>query len=233
MSTTPKVPKIARVLTGCTSPETAHVQADYPYGFRLRCTRRCWLEYVKGRGFRLCTQTSNPKRAGLVWNAPKKSTYTALACLVLTDEHCTEAGEPAHVTWVSPGLYTNEDTVGSFLAAFEQGLDEDQRRIAATYLRIMKARAAQSAPRAAVALRVTDADTGEALLPEPVGKDHPIFAASWVTSHDELPAGLKVLGGLGSYNPPLEYVGDEDGRRPRACLTSLQLGRRLLVAVVA
>jgi hypothetical protein len=37
------MPKIHRVLTGCVSAETAHVQADYPYGRRLRCQRRCWL----------------------------------------------------------------------------------------------------------------------------------------------------------------------------------------------
>jgi len=35
---------------------------DYPYGFRLRCKIRFWLEYAPKRGFRFVSQTTNPKR---------------------------------------------------------------------------------------------------------------------------------------------------------------------------
>jgi hypothetical protein len=74
------------VLTGHTSPETAYVVDDYPYGFRLRCSIRYWLEYKKGHGFRLVSQTTNPKKPGTVWNKPKAGTYHAFAVMVLNDE---------------------------------------------------------------------------------------------------------------------------------------------------
>jgi hypothetical protein len=60
-----------QLLSGHTSPETAYVVNDYPYGYTLRCTIRYWLEYQPKKGFRLWSQTSNPKRPGLVWNKPK------------------------------------------------------------------------------------------------------------------------------------------------------------------
>ena len=45
---------------------------DYPYG-RLKCTLTCKVEFSKTHGFRIVTQTINPKTGRL--NAPKKSTY--------------------------------------------------------------------------------------------------------------------------------------------------------------
>ena len=63
-----------QLLTGHTSPETAYVVDDYPYGFRLRCSIRYWVEYRPLHGFRFMSQTTNPKR-GNVWNKPKGSTY--------------------------------------------------------------------------------------------------------------------------------------------------------------
>lgn len=36
-----------KVLSGHTSPETAYVVDDYPYGFRLRCKIRYWIETKK------------------------------------------------------------------------------------------------------------------------------------------------------------------------------------------
>ena len=60
------------ILFGYTSPMTAFVVEDYPYGFRLRCSIRYWLETSSTHGVRLMTQTSNPKR-GNVWNKAKAS----------------------------------------------------------------------------------------------------------------------------------------------------------------
>lgn len=65
------------------SAETAYVVEDYPYGFRLRCKLRAWVEYKPGKGFRFVTQTTNPKAAGEVWNKPKAGTYDRM-CGVLT-----------------------------------------------------------------------------------------------------------------------------------------------------
>jgi hypothetical protein len=47
-------------LAGHTSPDTAFVVDDYPYGFRLRTKIRYWIETKKGFGQRFCSQTLNP-----------------------------------------------------------------------------------------------------------------------------------------------------------------------------
>lgn len=86
------------ILTGHISPETAYVVDDYPYGFRLRCKIRYWLEHKAKRGFRLVFQTTNPKRPGEVWNKPKASTYARFGmCMYLNEE--------GHVAWSALGEY--------------------------------------------------------------------------------------------------------------------------------
>ncbi|MGC2652292.1 MAG: hypothetical protein WA317_01530 [Mycobacterium sp.] len=78
-----------RVLLGHVGPDTAYVVDDYPYGVRLRCKIRYWIESgCKGAGKgqqRMVSQTTNPKAAGEVWNKPKPSTYSALRVLYLDD----------------------------------------------------------------------------------------------------------------------------------------------------
>lgn len=94
-------------LYGHISPETAHVVEDYPYGFRLRCKIRYWLESHPKRGFRFCSQTTNPKRAGEPWNNPKASTYTLLAaCMYRNDE--------GHITWDGLSEYSDAAQVLAF-----------------------------------------------------------------------------------------------------------------------
>ena len=68
------------------SPETAYVVSDYPYGFTLRCQIRYWLEHSPRHGFRLMSQTSNPKKPGLVWNKPKGSTYCRFGGAMFLDD---------------------------------------------------------------------------------------------------------------------------------------------------
>lgn len=67
------------------SPESSVIAKNYPFGFRLRCLMRYWVEHKTSQGVRLMSQTNNPKVAGLVWNKPKKSTYSAIIKL-FTDE---------------------------------------------------------------------------------------------------------------------------------------------------
>ena len=82
-------------LIGHTSPETAYVVDNYPYGFRLRCKIRYWLEYKPGKGFRFVSQTTNPKRPGETWNKPKPSTYHHGAAAMYIDE------DTGHVSWTA------------------------------------------------------------------------------------------------------------------------------------
>lgn len=67
------------------SPETAYIINDYPYGFRLRTTKRCWVETVPKKGDRYVTQTMNPKTNK--WNKPKKSTYSPVIVMHLNDDN--------------------------------------------------------------------------------------------------------------------------------------------------
>lgn len=81
-------------LAGHTTPETAYVVSDYPYGFRLRCKIRYWLEYKAHKGFRLVSQTTNPKQSGEVWNKPKASTFIHGPAVMTLEEN-------GHVTWTA------------------------------------------------------------------------------------------------------------------------------------
>lgn len=93
MTTTQKITP----LRGHVSAETAYVVNDYPYGFRLRCRIRYWLEEKKGHGTRLVSQTTNPKQGNDWTNKPKASTYsTGLAFLYLNAD--------GHVAWVTQGV---------------------------------------------------------------------------------------------------------------------------------
>jgi hypothetical protein len=85
-----------KILSGHTSPETAYVVEDYPYGFRLRCKIRYWIEFKPKNGFRFVSQTTNPKKAGEVWNKPKASTYYRFGGAMFLDEN-----EHVHFTGLS------------------------------------------------------------------------------------------------------------------------------------
>lgn len=111
---------IIQPLTGHVSAETAYVIADYPSGFKARCTKRVWLERAAKRGYRFCSQTTN-KSGG--WNAPKKSTYTMLAVMGLDEE--------GHVVWTGCSMY-DFDKVDDFVAKYGHAFDANQASDAAS-----------------------------------------------------------------------------------------------------
>jgi hypothetical protein len=109
------------ILKGHTSPETAFVVEDYPYGFRLRCKIRYWLEYHPKHGFRFVSQTTNPKR-GHVWNAPKASTYCKFGgCMYLDDV--------GHVHWAGLTEYSSGAEAQAWQEKFGEGVPEAGRAI--------------------------------------------------------------------------------------------------------
>jgi hypothetical protein len=104
------------ILKGHVSPETAYVVDDYPYGFRLRCKIRYWLEHHSKRGFRFMSQTTNPKR-GNVWNKPKASTYCKFGgCMFLNEE--------GHVNWAGLTEYSNGQEAKNFADKYGEGVPE-------------------------------------------------------------------------------------------------------------
>lgn len=113
---TKQTEKKVTVLTGHVSAETAYVVDDYPYGFRLRCKIRYWLEFKPGKGMRFVSQTTNPKRPGEVWNKPKASTYAALGEVLIVNE------DNGHVGSVALGYYADVETCVSFRTNYGHAL---------------------------------------------------------------------------------------------------------------
>lgn len=106
---------IKKIIVGAVSPDTAYVVNDYPYGFRLRCKIRYWLEYKKGHGVREVSQTTNPKRPGEVWNKPKAGTYCDYGmCLYLNEE--------GHVKAAGLGIYSNHAEAQAFYDTYKDGI---------------------------------------------------------------------------------------------------------------
>ena len=107
------------VLSGHTSPETAYVVADYPYGFRLRCSIRFWIETKPGHGQRVVSQTTDPKR-GNVWNKPKASTYAPIKVLYLTAAGTTVYEDHVHNAELT--FYADAAKIAEFEAKYGAAL---------------------------------------------------------------------------------------------------------------
>lgn len=111
-----------KILSGHVSPDTAYVVTDYPYGFRLRCQIRYWLDCHPKHGVRLMSQTSNPKLPGLVWNKPKTSTYSRFAGAMFLDEN-------GHVQWSGLNEYTDGAEAAAWRATYGAGVPEASREL--------------------------------------------------------------------------------------------------------
>lgn len=109
-----------KILSGHTSPENAYVVDDYPYGFKLRCTIRYWLEFHAKRGFRFVSQTTNPKRGG--WNKPKASTYSRFGGAMFLDDN-------GHVQWAGLSEYSTATEAKAFQETYGAGVPEAGRAI--------------------------------------------------------------------------------------------------------
>lgn len=128
---------VEKVLSGHVSPETAYLQTDYPYGFRLRCQIRYWIETNK-HGSRVVSQTTNPKKPGTVWNKPKASTYSPIRVLFLDDN--------GHVQNDGLHLYAEPEKIEAFASTYAASLtskrDQDMlavlRRLSAAARRVLK-----------------------------------------------------------------------------------------------
>lgn len=115
----PAEPVTRELLFGHTSQDTALVCDDYPYGFRLRCKIRYWIETDVRHGDRFVSQTTNPKVAGERWNKPKPSTYTEVMAMV--------RGDDGHISRVSVGTWPDLEWVQRFEAAVGDNLNPAQR----------------------------------------------------------------------------------------------------------
>jgi hypothetical protein len=77
---------------------------------------RYWLEYNKTHGFRLVSQSSNPKK-GHIWNKPKTSTYAKFGgCMYLDDDN--------HVQWAGLSEYSDATEALAFQQTYGEGVPE-------------------------------------------------------------------------------------------------------------
>lgn len=104
---------------GHTSPETAFVVEDYPWGFRLRTKIRYWIESkdAKNGGQRFVSQTVNPKTGA--WCAPKYSTYSPLMVMYLD---CN-----SHLKISALSCYSSLEEILKFKDTHLQNLTEFQK----------------------------------------------------------------------------------------------------------
>ena len=114
------------ILAGHVSPETAYVVSDYPYGFKLRCSIRYWLEFTPKRGFRFMSQTTNPKR-GNIWNKAKASTYCRFGGCMFLDEN-------GHVQWSGLSEYSTGAEAKAWSDQFAEGVPAEGREILAKWV---------------------------------------------------------------------------------------------------
>lgn len=94
------------------SEETAYLIADYPYGFKLRCQMKVWLEHKPNKGWRMVTRTSNPKKPG-TWNKEKRSTYSELGGNLFLDNE-------GHIQWTGVSIYSSLEQLEAFAAQFPE-----------------------------------------------------------------------------------------------------------------
>ena len=116
-----------QILKGHTSPETAYSVPDYPFGFRLRCTMRYWIDCDPKRGARMMMQTSNPKKPGLVWNKPRATTYSRFGGAMYLDD----AG---HVQWTGLHEYMDTPQVVAWHRTYADGVPAVIRPLADRWL---------------------------------------------------------------------------------------------------
>jgi hypothetical protein len=136
------MPDTIEVLTGHVSEATAYVVDDYPYGFRLRCKIRYWIESHPKNGDRFCSQTTNPKVAGEVWNKPKKSTYVAIGVMFIEPE-------TGHVKWTGLNVWPSEERLAAFTALTEGRLTDTQAKTLDVIAKLNEAQARRRAEREA------------------------------------------------------------------------------------
>lgn len=114
-----------------TSEDHAYLVDDYPYGFRLRCKIRYWVDYSQRHGWRLVSQTTNPKREGTHWNKPKAGTYSELGMVIGLDHE-------DHVIHASVSKYDDVQTLEVFMSKFGAVISDGMRDQLATFIKAKK-----------------------------------------------------------------------------------------------
>ena len=86
-----------QALSGHHDFDSAYVIPDWPWGYKLKCETRFWIEHRENTGWRFVKQTKNPKTDK--WCAPKKGVYQSLILMYLDDENKIQHGSLSKYPW--------------------------------------------------------------------------------------------------------------------------------------
>src|SRR6476469_6951154 len=126
---------IVQILNGHDSESTAYVIDDYPFGYKLRCKIRYWLDtrtkgVYKDRS-RLMSQTTNPRHTAEFWNRPKAGVFgKGLTLMYLNEE--------GHVHHIDCSYSTGMDYLKAALAA--EGLTKEQKLTIEMIIKVKESR---------------------------------------------------------------------------------------------
>lgn len=116
------------ILKGHVSPETAYVVEDYPYGYKLRCKIRYWIEYKNNFGFRFVSQTTNPRKPGEYWNAPKAETYFKFGMCMFLE------AETSHVSYSGLYQYCDGAEAQAWQEKYGEGVPEAGKEVSRRWI---------------------------------------------------------------------------------------------------
>ena len=105
-----------------TSFETSYLVPDYPYGRRVRCQIRYWIEFKESKGYRFCHKTKNPETDSWNTNAQKNSGYFTIAMCLYLDEK-------GHVTYSGLTEFSEAKDIKAFVENFPEAVNDPLRAI--------------------------------------------------------------------------------------------------------
>ncbi len=121
-------------ITRGTKPDGAHIIADYPDGFHIRCKQARWIERAtkgaKKGEYRSVSATSDERRnLPDYWRSPQCGTYYDALILVVVDE--PGAADHGHVSTRVLTFYDDPQKFRAFYRDFGSQLDDEQREMVA------------------------------------------------------------------------------------------------------
>jgi hypothetical protein len=120
-----------------TVPPNAHITADYPDGFRIRCKRADWIERTR-YGVRWVHATSDERHDRPdFWRKPKAAQYQAIMVLYVIDDPAHE--EYGHIRCDAVSPYTWAKELATFRSRWEQHLSPAQLAILDSLERVQEA----------------------------------------------------------------------------------------------
>ena len=109
------------ILTGNNSFDTAYFVEDYPYGFKLRCHMKYWIESKASQGQRFVSCTTDPRQDNTKWNKPKANTYSSVIIMYINHDNND------YICHAHLSDYSTNEEIDQFVAEYGEYFDEFQK----------------------------------------------------------------------------------------------------------